>query len=137
MVIDLDILGRILTTAVTTLGLIGLMYKFVVLPNLRGEFAPSSKMAAQVAETHRQVTVNQHASPQPTVLDQIDDLRGDVSDMQGLLVQALANQVAMLGEVRVFAEKSTAHEQWSSAEARRLWAAIEASRPGPQEGDRP
>lgn len=57
------ILGAILTTCV----LIGLAVKFVLLPYLR------EHVVNPIQETNRQMTVNNHSSAEPTLLDRIDD----------------------------------------------------------------
>jgi hypothetical protein len=64
---------------VTALGAIGGAFAWLVWPRLmeavRRELQP---MRAQVAETHKQVTVNGHSNEQPTVLDILSDLRAEV-----------------------------------------------------------
>lgn len=63
-------------TAITLLGgIVAAVVRLVLLPWLREHLVePMKENSDQVEEVHRQVTVNQHTSPEPTVLDKLDSI---------------------------------------------------------------
>lgn len=75
--------GAVLGVVLAVLALLGVGWKFVVLPNLR------EQLLEPVKETNRQVTENKHANRDPTMLDRLHDLEQ--------LVEAVGlNQTAIL-----------------------------------------
>lgn len=64
-------------TALTLIaGMIAAAVRLVLLPWLREHLVRPMKVNADLAEeVHRQVTVNSHKSPEPTLLDKIDTLQ--------------------------------------------------------------
>lgn len=57
-----------------------------------------SELIRPVRETHHQVTVNQHASDEPTVLDKLDELKQE-SHTHGLELESLHSNLAGLTHV--------------------------------------
>lgn len=71
-----DTVDLILACIGITIGLCTLMGFFghlVLLPWLKRE------LVAPVKETNHQVTVNRHVSPEPTLLDKVDNLQKDIT----------------------------------------------------------
>lgn len=70
----------------------------------------SRGMRDQVAETHKQVTVNGHSSDQPTVLDRLEEVKAAQTDLRAV-VDSIAAEVAD-------------HVAHSSDDRRNLWRAV-------------
>jgi phosphopantothenoylcysteine synthetase/decarboxylase len=81
----LGLMSAALGVTISVLALLGLGYRFVLLPNLeKNLFAP-------VKETHHQVTVNHHSSDTPTLKDMIDDVRADGEHSRSRMLAAVAD----------------------------------------------
>lgn len=94
-----------LTALTLTGGLLAAAGKLVLLPWLKEHLiGPLQQNTTQVEEVHRQVTVNRHESPEPTLLDKIDTVQ--------------KNQHAA-------AQMFEGHIEWSSEESARIWQAID------------
>lgn len=64
----LETLGTSLGVVLAILAVLGLLWRFVLLPNLREQlFQP-------IEDTRRQVVENRHKHTRPTILDRIDDV---------------------------------------------------------------
>jgi len=61
------VIGGTLAAILSTCALIGLAVKFILMPYIR------ENVIKPIHETHRQMTVNSHASSPPTFLDLMDD----------------------------------------------------------------
>lgn len=73
-----------LGTFVTICTIIALAVKFILLPWLR------EHLVAPVAETRRQVSENNHANPEPTLPDRIEDLATDIRALTHVMDQHLS-----------------------------------------------
>lgn len=82
------------------------------------------EVRGKVDETHHQVTVNQHSSKHPTVLDRIAEV-GDMATEGRDLAQA-ALDAALTSDLRTAAiqKKLDAHLEWSESETRNIWRAV-------------
>ena len=79
----LETLGAMLGVVAGVFIIVGVLWRWVVLPNLR------EQLLKPIRETNRQVTENKHTNAAPTVLDRIHDLEA--------LVEAVGlNQHAIL-----------------------------------------
>jgi hypothetical protein len=85
--------------------LVGLAARFILMPWLR------EHLVTPIKETKHQVTVNQHVSPEPTLLDKLDSLADAVDDIQA--------------DQRTAARMFEGHIDRSGREWGRLWRAIE------------
>jgi hypothetical protein len=111
-------LGIVAGALVSVCVLLGLLVRYVLVPYMRDQ------LVTPVQETHRQVTQNRHANPEPTVLDRIDDVHDDV--------RRLADTVAAVQAVANAAARSTAgahrrldqHMSWADVEVSRLWSSV-------------
>lgn len=98
----LRLIGEVTGLALAVCALLAILWRVVVLPNLREQlFKP-------IQESHRQVTQNRHANPQPTVLDRLDDIENSV-ELVGLNLLAVLRR---LGE--------------SERDRERLWLIVES-----------
>lgn len=68
---------------------LGLVARRILLPWLREE------LSAPLQEVKHQVSVNQHSSAQPTVLDKIDDVRAEVRAIGHILDAHLTHAAEM------------------------------------------
>lgn len=125
-------LGVVAGTILSVCALIGLAVRVALVPYLR------DTLVRPVQETHRQVTQNRHANPEPTVLDRIDDVHDAVRRMSDTLaaVQAVANAAARssAGAHR----RIDHHTAWADHETNRLWSAMKRPDPShrsPREDD--
>lgn len=119
-------IGVVAGALVSVCVLLGLVVRFVLVPYMR------EALVKPVQETHRQVTQNRHANPEPTVLDRIDDVHDSVKRLTDTVVavQAIANAAA----------RSTAgahrrldqHTAWADVEVGRLWSNIRRAHPHPE-----
>lgn len=111
--------------------LLGLAVRFVLVPYLR------EHLVRPVQETHRQVTQNRHANPEPTVLDRIDDVHDAVRRLSDttVAVQAVANAAARSASGAH--RRLDQHSHWADHEVARLWSNIsEPMHRAPQDADR-
>lgn len=97
-----------LTAVTLASGLFTALLKYGLLPWLR------ENLVKPVNATHRQVTVNHHSSPEPTLLDKLDDV------IQGIQE---ANEQVIKG-IEQTNERLDTHLDWSHEETRRIWHAI-------------
>lgn len=98
--------AAVLGVVLTLLALTGVLWRYVLLPNLREQlFDP-------VKENHRQLTENRHTNHEPTLLDRLDDLENHIE------LVAL-NQLALLKRVGT-------HIGDSEADRARLWLIIDS-----------
>lgn len=102
----LETLGASIGVVLGVLAILGLIWRFLLLPNLR------EQLLKPVDETRRQVTENRHLNRQPTVLDRLDDLQNHV-DLLAL------NQLAVL-------RKLGAHMTESAEDRHHLWLMVES-----------
>lgn len=117
LVSGVDAAGALLGVVLALLALLGLAVRYVLVPYLRDH------LVGPVQETHKQVTQNRHANPEPTLLDRLDDVHDDV--------RRLADTVAAVQAVANAAARSTAgahrrldqHMSWADVEVSRLWSA--------------
>lgn len=93
----LGLVVGMLTASTLVLGLLGMAVRFVLVPYLE------RNLVRPLAETRHQVTANQHASPNPTVPDRLEDMHTDL---------------------RAFARAFDGHLEWSQNEVDRLWKAL-------------
>lgn len=118
-----DAIGTLVAVGVGVLTLLGALWKFVVLPNLREQlFEP-------IHETRRQVTENNHANHVPTVLDRIDDLTNELSDVKGTIEAIGLSQAAVLRvaqRIRRLEQRVSEHETWAGSESRFLRRLLES-----------
>lgn len=101
-----ETLGAVLAVVVAAFVVVGVGWKFVLLPNLR------EQLLTPVEETRRQVADNKHVNRRPTLLDRLDDVEQTLEGI-GLNQQAILKQV---GE----------HIRESTADRGKLWLIIEA-----------
>jgi hypothetical protein len=101
----LGLIGAIIGAALGVCALLGIAWKWVVLPNLSEHFA-------KVSETHKQVTENRHANAHPTILDRLEDIESSLD------IVAL-NQLAVL-------RRLGKHIGESEADRSRLWLMVES-----------
>lgn len=90
----MSVAAEAVALAATVLGILaavtGFGLKYILLPWLK------TNLVDKVEETHHQVTVNAHASPEPTVLDKLDTLAEQVEDLhagQRILSTVLSNHI--------------------------------------------
>lgn len=77
-----DTVTFLLSTAVTTSIIVGLVVRYVLMPYLRDH------LVKPVQETHQQVTQNHHLSAEaPTLPDRLEDLQVDLRTLTLLLDQ--------------------------------------------------
>lgn len=119
----IDVVATGLGVIATLLVVVGALWKWVVLPNLREQlFRP-------VEETRRQVVENKHANTPPTVLDKIDDVAAQLVDLAATVDAVALTQGAVL---RVAArlrkvEQSLGEHLAAAGEAeRRIWLLLES-----------
>lgn len=74
-------------------------------------------LRSKVQETHHQVTVNTHASEQPTVLDRLADVA---------VIATQAREAALEAQRTALdtSSKLEEHLEWSSSETRNIWRAV-------------
>lgn len=77
----------VLTAITLAFGLVGIIVRYMLVPYLRDQLV--TQLLNPVQETHRQVTVNQHSSEEPTILDKMDDLKKQISGVGEKLDQHL------------------------------------------------
>lgn len=111
-------IGVVAGALVSLCVLLGLVVRFVLVPYLRDQ------LVRPVQETHRQVTQNRHANPEPTVLDRIDDVHDEVKMLRDTFaaVQAVANAAARSSAAAH--RKLDQHSAWADVEVTRLWTAV-------------
>ena len=106
--ITLRIMLVILTITTIVAGLIAGVIRWAVLPNLQDWI--ERNFGKPLRETHKQVTENHHSNTQPTVLDELSDVKTEIRALR----RDLADQAARFGD----------HITWGDREVRRLWDAI-------------
>lgn len=131
-----DVVKAIILAAagVAAIGSLGGAFLWLIKPRLieaiRNELQP---MQAKVDETHKQVTVNHHSSETPTVLDRIDSVHSEVTDLRQEFVDHVLLSATSQGALARAQEQ--ANERMSSLEASlgtmaeaqpALYAALEA-----------
>lgn len=82
--------GAVVALTIGILTLVGLGARFVLLPWIRSELDP---VKIKVEETHHQVTVNAHASPEPTVLDKLDEVKGSLTAVAHMYEEHIRHSV--------------------------------------------
>jgi hypothetical protein len=102
----LETVGAVLAVVVTAFAVVGALWRFVILPNLR------EQLLRPVEETRRQVMENKHVNRKPTLLDRLDDVEQTLEAI-GL------NQTALMKQIGD-------HVGESVADRRHLWLVIEA-----------
>jgi hypothetical protein len=102
----LGTVGAVLAVVVTAFAVVGVLWRFVLLPNLR------EQLLRPVEETRRQVMENRHVNKRPTLLDRLDDVEQTLEAI-GLNQTALMKQI---GE----------HIGESTNDRAHLWLVIEA-----------
>lgn len=102
----IETVGAVLAVVVTAFAVVGVIWRFVMLPNLR------EQLLRPVEETRRQVMDNKHVNRKPTILDRLDDVEQTLEAI-GLNQTSLMRQI---GE----------HVGESVADRRHLWLVIEA-----------
>lgn len=107
--------GQILALLLSFCALLGLLAKYVVLPWLEDRFAP---LAAQLKETHHQVTTNGHTSSEPTLKDTVHTLQNEVRELKGE-TRADLSRVHM--DLRAAGKLYDAHIDWSSRHGDAVW----------------
>lgn len=115
--------GELVSVAVGVIVILGVMWRFVVLPNLR------EQLYKPVAETKRQVTENRHANPSPTVLDRLDDLGSQLAELVHTVDAIGLTQSAVLrvaGKLNRMEAAVASHVHSSEEDRRRLWLIIES-----------
>jgi hypothetical protein len=117
-----DILGRageVLALLISLCVLVGLGARYVALPWFRDQLAPTLK---KVNETHHQVTVNKHASPEPTMLDKIDTLAVEVRQLKG---ETRADTARLTTALQIMAAMYDGHLDADTDADTALWKAID------------
>lgn len=95
-----DLITWTLGTMVTSIVLIGIGARYILLPWLR------EHLVAPMKQVEKQVTENHHSNKNPTVLDRIDDVQNEV--------MALARELAVASEERQEIRQAfRAHTNWS------------------------
>jgi hypothetical protein len=102
----LGLLGAAVGLIVSLCLLGGLVTKFVLLPWLR------ANLVDPVKNTESQVTVNGHASDEPTVLDRLDDVKAAQADQSRAM--------------RQFGVMFDHHMEWADREIQNVWDALDA-----------
>lgn len=109
--------------AVGVIVILGVFWRFVVLPNLR------EQLYKPVRETNRQVSENKHSNPSPTVLDRLDDIGNQVSELSNTVDAIGLTQAAVLriaGKLSRMETKIGHHISMSEDDRRRLWLVVES-----------
>lgn len=123
-----DVIAAALSAVLLGLTILGLAVRYVLMPYLSTHLiGPIQAGAQMVEETHKQVTVNHHSSPEPTVLDRIDDVSSQVAE----------NTRETRAMARMFdghLERAQDAEDRFAAELDRVWAYINRSK---REGNQP
>lgn len=116
-----EAMGAILGTLLAVLALVGALWKWVVLPNLREQlFHP-------MREVSRQVTENKHANVTPTILDRLEDIEGRLTGVAETVEAIGLSQSAVLrmsGRVHSIEQRLGRHVGWSDEEVIRIWRAL-------------
>lgn len=102
--------------------LVGLFYRFVMLPQLRRD------LIQPVQETHRQVTTNHHTSKERTVLDRLTDLETKIEDGNTETTELRGEVNELRSDMTVFVVRFGEHLSASERESERLWSAIQDQR---------
>lgn len=101
-----ETVGAVLAVVVAAFVVVGAIWRFVLLPNLR------EQLIRPIEETRRQVSENKHVNRRPTILDRLDDVEQTLEAI-GL------NQTAVLRQI-------SEHVGESATDRRHLWLVIEA-----------
>lgn len=121
-----DVIAAALSAVLLGLTILGLAVRYVLMPYLSTHLiAPIQAGAQMVEETHKQVTVNHHSSPEPTVLDRIDDVSNQVAE----------NTRETRAMARMFdghLERAQEAEDRFQGEVDRIWAQLRSQREGKQ-----
>lgn len=91
---QIELYGAALGVILSVCVLLGIGYKYVLLPNLE------KNLYKPVAETHKQLTVNHHSSDPATLRDMIDNVRGDLERSRARMLDAVNGVRNDVGEVR-------------------------------------
>lgn len=105
----LELLGGILAVTLGVLGILGAIWRWIILPNLR------EQLVEPLRETRRQVTENKHRNKTPTILDRLDDIE-QIIEAVGLNQQAIMRLQMRLGE----------HIGESTKDRQHLWLMVES-----------
>lgn len=100
-----ELAGTIVTTTIGTLTLAGLAVRYILVPYLR------ENLEKPVRETHHSLTVNHHSSPNPTMLDRVDTLTGEVRSMRAEQVSHGERLDELRAEVRSLSGWRASHER--------------------------
>lgn len=108
----IEVLGTVVGIAVGLVVLLGALWQWVVLPNLREQLHLAR-------ETNKQVTENGHSNHAPTVLDRLDDVESSSRKVDASLSLLALNVNALMTQL-------ANHTGESSEDRRRLWLIVEA-----------
>jgi hypothetical protein len=108
----IEVLGALVGIAVGVVVLLGSLWRFVVLPNLREQLTLAR-------ETNKQVSQNGHANSAPTVLDRLDDV-----ERASRQVEASVSLLAL--NVNALMQQLANHTGESTEDRRRLWLIVES-----------
>lgn len=106
-----DVLGAAVGVLLGLAALVGVIWKYVVLPNLREQLG-------LIRETHKQVTENGHSNAAPTVLDRIDDVAHAQRSTDATVSLLALNLNAVMQQL-------ANHTGESTEDRRRLWLIVE------------
>lgn len=118
-----EVVATVLGVVLTLCALIGIAWRFVVLPNLREQlFQP-------VEETRRQVVENKHVSVPPTLVDQLHSLADDVRDLTVTVDAIGISQAAVLrvaNKVQRIEKNLGEHVEEATTDRKRIWLLLES-----------
>ena len=109
----LETLGAVLGVTLAMLALMGALWRWVVLPNLR------EQLLKPVEETRVQVTENRHRHRPPTVRDQLDDVETTLKDIANHVDLVALNLLAVSKQIGT-------HIGESEQDRARLWLMVES-----------
>lgn len=107
-----EALGAVVGLILGVCALLALLWRWVILPNLREQLG-------LIRETHKQVTENRHENARPTVLDRLEDVERGLKDVAGHVDLLALNTLALL-------RKFGAHVGESEEDRRHLWLIVES-----------
>lgn len=124
-----------LTIAVGITVLLGILWRIVIVPNLRKEFGePIARTHALAEETNRQVSRNGHSDPaKPTLPDLFADVLDRLDRMEQQQSRLEQQQTESVGEHRLLVSQVDQHLGWSNDIVARLTAEIARKADKPEE----
>lgn len=111
----LGTVGEVLALLISFTVLAGLVARFILLPWLRDQLAPTIK---KVEDTHRTLTVNGHVSREPTVLDKLDQLSVEFREFKG---ESRSDRADLRSDIRTMGRMFDGHLDWSAQEVHTIW----------------